>query len=277
VINEREYILSLMTLPETRFVAQGKFYEKDIQGRQKALNSIMKETEEWLIKKACILADVPRGLPCKGVITSTFGAGRGGGIHVGLDIGAPEGSPIFAPAEGVVITAGAAGGYGNVIILDHGGGFTTRYGHMSKLKVSKGDRVAAGDVIALVGHVGWATGNHLHYEVRLNGVPLDPAKYIPRALPVQLMDQSPAGFNEAEVGSNLGELEGGIKMETDEFVPMPLEEEPLDLSSKPVEKTDKNPPAADKTEKPTEAVKTPKAEPAKAPSPSPAEIPAEGK
>lgn len=225
-INEQEYIRALLTLPETRFVSQGKFDEKNLLTREEKLVGAMKELEEWLEKKACILADVPRGLPCRGVITSPFGARRGNGMHVGLDIGAPQGTPIFAPADGVVITAGPASGYGNVIILDHGGGFTTRYGHMSKVQVKKGDRVAVGDVIGLVGHVGWATGNHLHYEVRLNGVPLDPLRYLPKGtLPVSLIDHGSQRFDENEMGSAIGELNSGIQMEGDQFSPLPLDDD----------------------------------------------------
>jgi murein DD-endopeptidase MepM/ murein hydrolase activator NlpD len=223
VLDERTFIRDFLAMPETRFVSAGKLTEKDLLGREALLLSAMDELSEWLQKKACILADVPKGLPVRGIITSPFGARRGGGLHVGLDIAAPEGTPIFAPAEGVVITACPAGGYGNVIILDHGGGFTTRYGHMYKLLVKKGDRVDAGDVIALVGHVGWATGNHLHYEVRLNGVPLDPSRYIPKGLPVQLMDGSKSMFNEGEVGSAIEDMNGGIQMEGDQFTPEPLE------------------------------------------------------
>jgi murein DD-endopeptidase MepM/ murein hydrolase activator NlpD len=223
VLDERTFIQNFLAMPETRFVSAGKLTEKDLIGREALLLSAMDELSDWLQKKACILADVPKGLPVRGIITSPFGARRGGGLHVGLDIAAPEGTPIFAPAEGVVITACPASGYGNVIILDHGGGFTTRYGHMYKLLVKKGDRVDAGDVIALVGHLGWATGNHLHYEVRLNGVPLDPSRYIPKGLPVQLMDGSKSMFNEGEVGSAIEDMNGGIQMEGDQFTPEPLE------------------------------------------------------
>jgi murein DD-endopeptidase MepM/ murein hydrolase activator NlpD len=253
VLDEKTFIHDFLALPETRFVSAGKLTEKDLLGRETQLLSAMNELSEWLQKKACILADVPKGLPVRGIITSPFGARRGGGLHVGLDIAAPEGTPIFAPADGVVVEAGPAAGYGNVIILDHGGGFTTRYGHMSRIKVKKGDRVDAGDVIGSVGHVGWATGNHLHYEVRLNGVPLDPARYIPKGLPVQLMDGSKSMFNESEVGSAIGELEGGIQMEGDQFVPAPLEGDsslsPLEKKAKP--SVEKKAPPLPKAPEPT--------------------------
>ena len=223
VLDERTFIRDFLAMPETRFVSAGRLTEKDLLGRETLLLTALDELSDWLQKKACILADVPKGLPVRGVITSPFGARRGSGLHVGLDIAAIEGTPIFAPAEGVVVEAGPAGGYGNVIIVDHGGGFTTRYGHMSRIKVAKGDKVDAGDVIGSVGHVGWATGNHLHYEVRLNGVPLDPSRYIPKGLPVQLMDGGRSLFNESEVGSAIEGLDSGIQMEGDQFVPAPLE------------------------------------------------------
>jgi len=255
VLDEHTFIRDFLAMPETRFVSAGKLTEKDLLGREALLLSAMNELSDWLQKKACILADVPKGLPVRGVITSPFGARRGGGLHVGLDIAAIEGTPIFAPADGVVVEAGPAGGYGNVIIIDHGGGFTTRYGHMSRIKVKKGDRVDAGDVIGSVGHVGWATGNHLHYEVRLNGVPLDPSRYIPKGLPVQLMDGGKSLFNESEVGSAIEDLDSGIQMEGDQFVPAPLEGDssspPEQMKAQPgVEKAPQStpqPPAPQKT------------------------------
>lgn len=121
--------------------------------------------------------------PCGGPIISGFGWRRnplGGGVqmHKGIDIAMPQGAPIVAPADGTITFAGAKTGYGMVIILDHKYGFQTRYGHCSQLLVAEGDEVVRGDLIALVGSTGWATGAHLHYEVLVNSVRIDPMRHI---------------------------------------------------------------------------------------------------
>jgi murein DD-endopeptidase MepM/ murein hydrolase activator NlpD len=99
-------------------------------------------------------------------------------FHEGLDFTARSGTPIRAAADGIVTTAGKLSAYGNLIKLNHGAGLETRYAHASKLLVKTGERVVKGQVIALVGSTGRSTGPHLHYEIRLNGHPLDPRKYL---------------------------------------------------------------------------------------------------
>lgn len=119
--------------------------------------------------------------PVTGTITSRFGAFEAGlrsSSHKGIDIGAPNGTPIYAAADGVVDTAKYSGGYGNLVVLDHGNGVETYYGHASKLCVSKGQSVKAGDLIAYVGSTGYSTGNHLHFEIRLNGNQINPQLYV---------------------------------------------------------------------------------------------------
>lgn len=98
--------------------------------------------------------------------------------HTGTDIGAPTGTPILASKAGVVLLSSWNGSYGNCVILDHGGGFTTVYGHASKLLCTPGMKVKAGDTIALVGTTGVSTGPHLHFEVRKNGEPQQPLDYV---------------------------------------------------------------------------------------------------
>lgn len=100
-------------------------------------------------------------------------------LHAGIDIGAAGGTPIASANGGVVIFAGRQGGYGNTIIVDHGGGITTLYAHQSRLGASVGQAVNRGDVIGFVGATGTATGNHLHFEVRVNGSPTNPRNYLP--------------------------------------------------------------------------------------------------
>ena len=118
--------------------------------------------------------------PVSGIITSRFGnreSIRTSG-HTGLDIAAPAGTPIKAAADGKVIFSGYSGGYGYVVKLDNGNGVETYYGHCSKLYVSTGEKVEAGDVIAAVGSTGNSTGNHLHFEVRVNGEEVNPQNYL---------------------------------------------------------------------------------------------------
>jgi murein DD-endopeptidase MepM/ murein hydrolase activator NlpD len=115
--------------------------------------------------------------PVLGPVTSPFGW-RWGRMHEGIDIGVPSGTPIRAAASGTVIYAGWLGGYGNLTVIDHGGGVATAYGHQSGLAAGNGASVAQGQVIGYVGSTGHSTGPHLHFEVRVNGVPQDPLGYL---------------------------------------------------------------------------------------------------
>ena len=119
--------------------------------------------------------------PVVGVITSRFGSFESirSSAHQGIDIGSPNGTPIKAAADGTVTFAGyTTGGYGNLVVISHGNNIETYYGHASKIYVSKGQTVSAGDVIAAVGSTGRSTGNHLHFEIRKNGNQINPEKYV---------------------------------------------------------------------------------------------------
>ena len=120
--------------------------------------------------------------PINGVITSRFAAIENvrSGAHTGLDIGAPNGTPIKVAADGVVKYASPMGTYGNLVIVSHGNGVETYYAHCSRILVSVGQQVTAGDTVALVGSTGNSTGNHLHLEVRINNKPVNPQKYLYR-------------------------------------------------------------------------------------------------
>jgi len=115
--------------------------------------------------------------PVAGPITSGFGP-RWGSFHYGLDIAAGPGTPIRAAAAGTVIYAGWFDGFGNFVIIDHGGGISTTYGHQSSIAVSTGEHVDQGQVIGYVGSTGFSTGPHLDFEVRVNGSPVDPLGYL---------------------------------------------------------------------------------------------------
>ena len=131
-----------------------------------------------------LLASTPTIRPiAKGWISSGFGyrkspfTGRKE-FHKGIDFATRQGDPIFATADGIIIFAKAKGLLGKTIIIDHGHGLKTRYGHTYKILKKKGDRVKRGDIIALVGSTGRSTGPHVHYEVKLNGIQVNPEKYI---------------------------------------------------------------------------------------------------
>ena len=115
--------------------------------------------------------------PVNGVVVSGFGM-RWGRMHQGIDIAASVGTPIRAAATGTAIYAGWLGGYGNLVVLDHGNGLATAYAHASSIFVAVGQQVSQGQTVSLVGTTGHSTGPHLHFEVRVNGVAVDPLPYL---------------------------------------------------------------------------------------------------
>ena len=130
-------------------------------------------------------ARVPSIWPVEGESTDNFGyrgnpfGGGGSEFHPGQDIAAPRGTPVYAPADGSVIEAGWKNGYGQTVVIDHGNGLTTRYGHLSKVGVATGQELKRGQELGLVGSTGRSTGPHLHYEVRLGDLPVSPRHYLP--------------------------------------------------------------------------------------------------
>jgi murein DD-endopeptidase MepM/ murein hydrolase activator NlpD len=147
--------------------------------QQKSFETLLSSLKD----KRNLLAATPSLRPTMGWISSEFGyrvspfTGRRE-LHKGMDIANREGTPIIAPADGVITFADNQWLMGNMITVDHGYGVLTRYGHMSKLLKKNGERVKRGETIALMGNTGRSTGPHLHYEVRLNGVPVNPITYI---------------------------------------------------------------------------------------------------
>jgi murein DD-endopeptidase MepM/ murein hydrolase activator NlpD len=150
-----------------------------LQGIENELSSFKLDVD----KRNALAAATPSIWPAHGWLTSRVGS-RPDPItgdkdfHQGLDISADQGSQVYATADGVVMHAAAEGGYGNLIVLDHGYGLETRYGHLSRYNVKPGEKVKRGDVVGFVGSTGRATGSHLHYEVRVNGRLLNPLQLL---------------------------------------------------------------------------------------------------
>ena len=139
--------------------------------------------DEYIDRKAQTVNGIYLSVtPISGRITSRFAAIENvrSGAHTGLDIAAPNGTPIKVAADGVVTHASPMGTYGNLVIVSHGNGIETYYAHCSKILVKVGQSVSAGDTIALVGSTGNSTGNHLHLEIRINGKAVNPQKYLYR-------------------------------------------------------------------------------------------------
>ena len=183
------------SLPDNNLLSSqsNKDYDKlvdDLHLKIEQLNDEVKlqeeslhEINEYIQGKKFLLAYTPAVRPTRGWVTSRFGyrISPFTGLkefHKGLDIATKIGTPIIAPSDGVVTNIGIERGYGKILIIDHGYGFLTRYGHISKAMVKVGRKVKRGQTIAMVGNTGRSTGPHLHYEVKLNGLPVNPERYI---------------------------------------------------------------------------------------------------
>lgn len=147
-----------------------------LAGRLDRVEAKLEERMRWI-------SSVPSITPVRGILTSGFGTRRDPITgrrtqHPAVDIAAPPGREVVAPADGIVTRAGRLGGLGNAVYLSHGFGLTTRYGHMSRLDVRPGQRVRRGDVIGYVGSTGRSTGYHLHYEVHVDGEAINPLGYL---------------------------------------------------------------------------------------------------
>ena len=188
-------LANLEPVPEEIPVAVGGLSEPDstavVDDIQRQINQLQVEIElrrqgqevvrNLLNDQVSLSRATPKGWPTKGWLTSYFGmrkspfTGRRV-MHEGLDIAANTGTPVVATADGVVARVKYSPSYGKMVIIDHGYGYRTIFGHTSKILVKAGQRIKRGDVVAKVGNTGQSTGPHLHYELRLNGVPIDPRK-----------------------------------------------------------------------------------------------------
>ena len=202
VIRKREAQIRLLAgLPATDSGAHAIAMPGDSSGDSLTRNG-SREDVETLIQRADLLssrfaavtdslasnaqrfASVPSIMPTPGWLTSQFSRSRNHLLlhisrpHEGIDVAAPMGAPIIAPASGVVTRVGYENGYGNTLEIDHGNGIVTRYAHGSKIDVRSGQRVTRGQRIAAVGSTGLATGPHLHYEIHINGKVVNPLTYV---------------------------------------------------------------------------------------------------
>jgi murein DD-endopeptidase MepM/ murein hydrolase activator NlpD len=140
--------------------------------------------DEYLSRLVNSVAFTPMGYPRLSSITSVFGYrsdpfdSESAELHPGIDFRGQKGDPVKTTADGKVTFTGRKGGYGNCIIIKHKNDFETLYGHLSRINVKEGQEVSTGDVIGKVGSTGHSTGNHLHYEVRKNGKPINPARFL---------------------------------------------------------------------------------------------------
>ncbi len=176
--SEVENDLKIMTLYLENQVSEESIKEAKLKISQ-SLDAKLEEKKQR--DKRTVNGIYLASLPLSGgTITSRYGSVESvrDHVHGGLDLAASYGTPIMAAADGVVKSAGKTGGYGNLVILDHGNGVETYYGHCSSINVKVGETVEAGDTIAKVGSTGNSTGNHLHFEIRINGASVNPQKYI---------------------------------------------------------------------------------------------------
>ncbi len=170
------------TLGERRVMAMQRDLDQ-LAGQAETERSIQRELAKFLQERRSVLASTPSIWPVHGWVTSGFGyrispfTGKRQ-FHAGLDISTRPGTPIVAPADGVVTFAGREGGYGKMVVINHGHGLVTRYGHLKSFKVKQGQKVKRGQVIGAVGNTGRSSGPHLHYEVLMSGVPTNPRYYI---------------------------------------------------------------------------------------------------
>ena len=183
VLNEKEAILDEIESDQARYNA----LEDQLEADQREVEAILAAQASQAPSSVAAAPPSTGGgqfaFPASGPITSgygyrthpIFGDQR---LHTGIDIGAAYGSPVIAAEDGVVTYAGVMSGYGNVIVVDHGGGIATTYNHLDSFSVGSGQSVSRGSQVGAIGCSGYCTGPHLHFEVRVNGSPVDPMPYL---------------------------------------------------------------------------------------------------
>ncbi len=180
----REEKVSILDIERSKLVSRLHHDLLDLRQEFSQREKNLQELQEFLQAQKSFLLATPSLWPILGRISSGFGDDRlsssSGGTrpHKGVDIPAPPGTNIFAPADGVVSFAGRESEYGWLICLDHGHGYSTMFGHLKEFFVKAGERVRKGQAIGTVGMSGNSTGPHLHYEVRIHGNPVNPVRYL---------------------------------------------------------------------------------------------------
>jgi len=160
-----------------------------LERRARLLGESLAQATDSMQANHALMESIPSILPADALLSSSFSKARRHPIHNevlphrGIDLSAPKGTPISAAANGTVTFAGRKTGLGLAVVIDHGYGYETRYGHASEILVRAGQKVSRGDVIALVGNTGLATASHLHYEVHVDGVAVNPLNYVVDAIP----------------------------------------------------------------------------------------------
>jgi len=142
------------------------------------------DPDKFIIPELFSIPSIPSIWPTKGIVTSEFGEIRQNHTHSGIDIANSEGTPVYATADGIVIAVGSSGNFGKRIMIYHGTDkngttYVTIYAHLSQFSVSVGEKITRGTLIALMGNSGYSTGPHLHYEIRVNGTPINPRYFLP--------------------------------------------------------------------------------------------------
>lgn len=179
-----EHVAPLLVSPrQTAAVAKGEKKTTVDAAAKRAIFEYPIDILQRLDYQTSLLSNVPIGAPSRGRLSSSFGKRRSPfsrrwHMHKGLDFALDRKSPITATADGVVEKAGYMRGYGLVVVVNHQNGFETVYGHMSKIKVTVGQKVCRGERIGLVGSTGRSTGPHVHYEIRLDDKPIDPMPFV---------------------------------------------------------------------------------------------------
>ncbi|MCM2349829.1 MAG: M23 family metallopeptidase [Bacteriovoracaceae bacterium] len=187
---ERSYLLTKQwsDLARRSFALSNDYAKFDFKYSQikdvvSAIERNIHNLDQFLLDKESFLNSTPTILPADGWITSYFGqrmspwAGKVK-MHEGLDVGAPYGTPVHAPADGIVTFSGEKAGFGKFVQLNHGYGIETLYAHNQSLRVKAGQKVKRGALLSAVGSTGYSSGPHLHYEVRVNGIAVDPLYFI---------------------------------------------------------------------------------------------------
>ena len=164
-------------------VLNSSLKNRQLRSKIEFTNTSFKQIQEFVRYRHNLWEHTPFVLPAKGQVTSGFGyrlhpVTGAHAMHEGLDISNSRWTPIYAPADGMVAANQPNGNFGNLVVLDHGNGYTTKYGHLTKIMVEKGQLVKRYGLIGYMGNTGRVTGTHLHYEVHRDGAPQNPEKYI---------------------------------------------------------------------------------------------------